>query len=258
MTERRYPAPHSLTAKLLLATVLSLLAAGAVYLTVIWMGTAVVNRYYMSADAVAERKAEIYSELNRFVMAGNVAGNDADALQRFLMEKTFVSVTVYSPKELGLAAEPAPLQVYRDAGEAGGTLYAAVRPAGQTLVLADRDEVNGKLYPMRFADGLYYISITDSSRTREDMLNRGMAGMLAFLVMITLLFWYTNRLTRRIIRLWLWVQQDSVRNTPQIQGVSATRKKNPLRSARASFLPRCMRTTRRTPVIAARWTWRSL
>lgn len=201
MTERRFPAPHSLTAKLLLATVLSLLAAGAVYLTVIWMGTAVVNRYYMSADAVAERKAEIYSELNRFVMAGNVAGNDADALQRFLLEKSFVSVTVYSPKELGLATDPGPLQVYRDAGETGGTLYAAVRPAGQTLVLSDSDEVNGKLYPMRFADGIYYISITDSSRTREDMLNRGMAGMLAFLVMITLLFWYTNRLTKRIIRL---------------------------------------------------------
>jgi signal transduction histidine kinase len=54
---------------------------------------------------------------------------------------------------------------------------------------------------MRFADGIYYISITDNSRTREDMLNRGMAFLVAAVVLLLVLFWYTNHLTVRIIRL---------------------------------------------------------
>ncbi|MBO7373519.1 MAG: hypothetical protein J6U19_04745, partial [Oscillospiraceae bacterium] len=194
MTERHISVPRSLSAKLLLATLLSLLCALAAYLTVFWAANAAVNRYYMSANAVAERKAEIYTDLNRFVTAGNVAGNDAEALQRFLQEKTFVSVTVYTPEELGLPAGPEPLEVFREAGAAGGSLYVAVRrPAGQSLVLSGRDEVNGKLYPMRFSDGIYYIAITDNSRMREDMLNRGMAAAVATVVLVSVLFWYTSR-----------------------------------------------------------------
>ena len=202
MTERRFSLPRSLSAKLLLATLLSLLCALAAYLAVYWAADAAVDRYYMSASAVAERKAAIYTDLNRFVTAGNVAGNDAEAMQRFLLEKTYVSVTVYTPEELGLPAGLEPIQVFREAGPVGGSLYVAVRkPAGQNLVLSGRDEMNGKLYPMRFSDGIYYIAITDNSRAREDMLNRGMAGVMATVVLVAVLFWYTSRLTRRIIRL---------------------------------------------------------
>ena len=202
MTERRFSPTRSLSAKLLLATLLSLLCALAAYFTVVWVATAAVNRYYMSADAVAERKAGIYTELNRFVTAGNVAGNDAEALQRFLDDRAFVSVTVYTPEELGLSDETQPVEVFREAGTAGRRLYVAVRkPAGQSLDLTGRDERNGKLYPMRFSDGIYYIAITDNSRAREDMLNRGMAAAVATVVLVSVLFWYTSRLTRRIIRL---------------------------------------------------------
>ena len=202
MTERRFSLPRSLSAKLLLATLLSLLCALAAFLAVYWAADAAVDRYYMSASAVAERKAAIYTDLNCFVTAGNVAGNDAEAMQRFLLEKTYVSVTVYTPEELGLPAGLEPIQVFREAGPVGGSLYVAVRkPAGQNLVLSGRDEMNGKLYPMRFSDGIYYIAITDNSRAREDMLNRGMAGVMATVVLVAVLFWYTSRLTRRIIRL---------------------------------------------------------
>ena len=186
MTERRLSAPRSLSAKLLLATLLSLLCALAAYLLVFWVANAAVNRYYMSANAVAGRKAEIYTDLNRFVTAGNVAGNDADALQRFLQEHAYVSVTVYSAEELDLPAG-------NDAMRQDSAL--------KSTALSRREETGGKFYPMRFSDGLYYISITDNSRTREDMLNRGMAAAVATVVLVSVLFWYTSRLTRRIIRL---------------------------------------------------------
>ena len=145
MTERRFSLPRSLSAKLLLATLLSLLCALAAYLAVYWAADAAVDRYYMSASAVAERKAAIYTDLNRFVTAGNVAGNDAEAMQRFLLEKTYVSVTVYTPEELGLPAGLEPIQVFREAGPVGGSLYVAVRkPAGQNLVLSGRDELKDR------------------------------------------------------------------------------------------------------------------
>ena len=64
-----------------------------------------------------------------------------------------------------------------------------------------RSGISGKLYPLRFADGIYYISITDNTRMREDAINRGIALVFGVVVLVSVLLWYTNRLTRRIIRL---------------------------------------------------------
>ena len=59
MTERALPVSRSLSAKLFLATLLSLVCALAAYMVVYGIGTQIVNRFYMSAEAVARRKAEI-------------------------------------------------------------------------------------------------------------------------------------------------------------------------------------------------------
>ena len=252
--ERHFLSPRSLSTKLLLAALVSLLFAVTAYAAVYLVGSALVSRYYMSADAVAARKAAIYTELNRFVTEGEVAGNDADALQRFLAGRDYVSVTVYSAEELALpAALPVPLQggsVQGNAGERSSVHDTAVQSAGiqpeeerlaetlsgeapaagdpdtepetqpdageenapvtdsgpsgrgtQSYALVRRGEGSGRLYPLHFADGIYYVAITDSSRTREDMVNRGMALLIAVAVLVSVLFWYTNRLTRRVIRL---------------------------------------------------------
>ena len=94
MTEPRLPVLRSLNAKLLLAVMLSILCAIAAYLAVYGVGTIFVNRYYMSADAIAARKAEIYTEFNRFVQAGQITGADSEALQRFLAERDYAGITV--------------------------------------------------------------------------------------------------------------------------------------------------------------------
>ena len=215
--EHRPSGPGSLSAKLLLA--------------------ALVSRYYMSADAVAARKAAIYTELNRFVTDGGIAGNDADALQRFNSEREYVSVTVYSSEELELpAGRQMPIQstslqsaeIRLDSGrgsappaaeaasdespetemvqsQGGGYLGGGMR----SYALLRRSESSGKLYPMRFSDGMYYVAITDNSRTREDTMDRIMALVAAVVVLVSVLFWYTNRLTWRVIRL----SQERLRST---------------------------------------------
>ncbi len=181
MNELHFHAPRSLSAKLLLAALLSLLGAVAVYLAVYGFGILSVNHFYMDADSVAARKARIYTDFNRYVHRGQISGTDADALSRFLEQERYVSITVFPAEELGLSAAQS-LRL-------------------QTLDPPKRSGIRGKLYPMRFSDGIYYLSISDNSRLREDLVSRIMGLILAVFVLISLIFRYTNRLTRRIIRL---------------------------------------------------------
>ena len=186
MTEARSLMPRSLSTKLLLAALLSLLCAVAAYLAVFGIGTLFVNRYYMSASAVAARKAEIYTELYRYVQGGGIASSDTDALQRFQAERDNISISVYQPEDLDFPE---------------GNPPGAQNVGLQSYEPPVRSGINGRLYPMRFADGIRYISITDNSRAREDLLNRAMALIVAVFVLVSVLFWYTNRLTWKIIRL---------------------------------------------------------
>ena len=176
---------RSLSTKLILSALLSLMCAAAAYLAVFNIGTLLVNRYYMNPNAVAARKAEAYTDFNRYVQEYRVYSDDTDALQRFLSQRDHVAITVYSAEELNLPG----------GGAEARTL------AMQSYEAPRRSGISGRLYPLRFEDGIGYVSVTDNSREREDTLNRIMAAVVAVLVMVSVLFWYTNRLTWRIIRL---------------------------------------------------------
>ena len=176
---------RSLSTKLILSALLSLMCAAAAYLAVFNIGTLLVNRYYMNPNAVAARKAEAYTDFNRYVQEYRVYSDDTDALQRFLAQRDHVVITVYSAEELNLPG----------GGAEARTL------AMQSYEAPRRSGISGRLYPLRFEDGIGYVSVTDNSREREDTLNRIMAAIVAVLVMVSVLFWYTNRLTWRIIRL---------------------------------------------------------
>lgn len=176
---------RSLSTKLILSALLSLMCAAAAYLAVFNIGTLLVNRYYMNPNAVAARKAEAYTDFNRYVQEYRVYSDDTDALQRFLAQRDHVVITVYSAEELNLPG----------GGAEARTL------AMQSYEAPRRSGISGRLYPLRFEDGIGYVSVTDNSREREDTLNRIMAAVVAVLVMVSVLFWYTNRLTWRIIRL---------------------------------------------------------
>ncbi len=177
MTETRL---HSLSAKLLLATLLSLLFAAAAYAAIFGLGTAFVDRFYMNTNAAAARKADQYTRLYRYITQNGINGRDPEGLGTFLERDDSFSVTVYAGEDLGL-------------------------PESESMAMQSfelkRGGINGRLYPMRFADGVYYISMTDNSRLREDMLNRVLGIILAVFALISILLWYTGGLTQRIIHL---------------------------------------------------------
>ena len=156
---------------------LSALAAVAVYGAAYGLSSYALNRVYLSPDAVASRQAEIYAEFSRYVTATGIDGSDAAAIERFPGNNAYTVLQAFPAVELDLQlnGHGSPRAVY------SGT--------------------HGRLYPMRFADGLYYISISDTSHVREDYINRITAVMLGSIAFIAIMFWYVRRLSNRIVLL---------------------------------------------------------
>ena len=59
----------------------------------------------------------------------------------------------------------------------------------------------GKLYPMNFSNGTYYIAIDDNTYNREIMLNNIAAIIAASAVFILVMLGFVHKLTSRIIKL---------------------------------------------------------
>lgn len=175
--------PRSLDGKMLYMILLSLLCAALVYLGVYSLGSLALERIYMSPESRAARQAEIYSEFYQFVTSNQITGDNTDAVAGWTREHPYVTILVYQDETLNLRPAqggPSPL------------------PSSSALQYSS---VYGRLYPMRFADGVYRIAIGDSSNVREDNINRLLAVLLGSVAFISIMFWYIRRLTNRIIRL---------------------------------------------------------
>ena len=158
---------------------LSLACALAVFAAAYGAATLALNRLYLSPDAVASRQAGYYADFAGFVSANEVSGRDSVAVTRFNNQRDYVTVTVFSPEDLGL--------------DPRSTAGRGVRP--------QYSAVYGKLYPMQFADGSFYVRIEDNTSVREDNLNRIIAILLGSIAFVAVMFSYIRRLTSRIIRL---------------------------------------------------------
>ena len=172
--------PRSLDGKILYMLLLSALCAGAVYLLTYSLGSWALQELYMSPEARSARQAEIYSEFYRYVTDNHINGDNADAVTAWTREHPYVSIQVYADEELSGRTANAP---------------------GQTSARRSYAVAYGRLYPMRFADGLYRVAISDTSNVREDNINRLLSVVLGSVAFIAIMLWYVRRLSRRIIRL---------------------------------------------------------
>ena len=187
MTERRgLPVmPRTLDAKMMYMLLLSLLVAGAVFPTAYGLGTLLLDRIYMSPESVAARQAEIYSDFSRYVKANHMSGSDENAVANWPGNDEYTAILIYRDEDLPtMGGSPA----------MGGAAYSNAN----RLQYASE---YGRLYSMRFADGIYHIAIGDSSQVREDTLNRILAVILGAVAFLAVMLWYVRRLTRRVIRL---------------------------------------------------------
>ena len=187
MTERRgLPVmPRTLDAKMMYMLLLPLLVAGAVFLTAYGLGTLLLDKIYMSPESVAARQAEIYSDFSRYVKANHVSGSDENAVANWPGNDEYTAILIYRDEDLPtVGLSPA----------MGGAAYSNAN----RLQYASE---YGRLYSMRFADGIYHIAIGDRSQVREDTLNRILAVILGAVAFLAVMLWYVRRLTRRVIRL---------------------------------------------------------
>ena len=169
---------------MLYMVLLSLLCAGLVYFSAYRLASLALQEIYMSPESRAARQAEIYSDFYQYVTSNQIKGDNADAIAHWTREHPYVTILVYQDETQG--ARPA---------------QGIPQTAGLPNPTLQYSSIYGRLYPMRFADGVYRIAIGDSSNVREDNINRILAVLLASIAFISIMFWYIRRLTNRIIRL---------------------------------------------------------
>lgn len=217
---KRFRLPVSLNAKMvytiMLATSCALLVFGAIY----GAGSYALEKYYMSADSVAARKAEIYADFSLYVQDNGITGNDAAAVARWEGNTDYVTVLVAGPDEdfAPPEADVANEEEKATADSAGGAQeggFASTAEADRGIMPMDAPKPSpnrpapqvyysqqyGRLYPMHFSDGIYRIAISDNSQVHEANINRFTAVVVAGVVFIFIVLNYVSRLTKRIYRL---------------------------------------------------------
>ena len=162
------------------------LAALLVYFGVYGLSSLALERVYMNPRSVSARQAEIYADLSAYVTDNAIAGTDADAIARWSGSNAYITVLIYKDSALSLRLWDGKIQ------------YASNMQSYERLQYASQ---YGRLYPMRFADGIYHIAIGDSTAVREDNVNRIIAVLLGSLTFVTVMLLYIRRVTRRIVQL---------------------------------------------------------
>lgn len=190
MTKVLSKLPRSLNAKMLYVSLLGVLLGAVLYFSMIALGQALIDTVYMREENVAQRKAEIYSRLSSYVSRNEISGKDTASLAQWTAENDYVTILLY------------------DSGSRHRSFSGGKAMGADSRIPYDSAKY-GRLYPLRFSDGVYLIAIVDNSQVRESLLVNAAAVAIAAGGFILLLLLYTNRLTRRIIALSRAAQEVS-------------------------------------------------
>ncbi len=174
--------PGNLKTKTVLICLLGLALSLTLYILILSAGNALVRSRYMSTEAVNQRKAEIYSQFTNYVSANSISGKNSVAVARWTKEHEHVTIYIF---ETGRARQS----------------YSEGKSSPNDMPRDYDSAVYGRLYPVRFSDGIYHIAIADDSEHYQSMLVRIAALSCACLAFLLLQLLYTGRLTARIIQL---------------------------------------------------------
>ena len=171
----------SLRLQVLWVTLAGLALGALVFLAVSRLGGILIRDRYMSEESVNRRKARLYADFSRYVSAQGISGRDTAAVARWTAEHEYVTIFLFNTGR--------EQQLY-----AGGRLDPDTHSGYDP-------QVHGRLYPIRFSDGLYQVAIGDNSQVRQRLLVSIAAFTAAGVSFLALFMWYTGRLTKRIISL---------------------------------------------------------
>lgn len=184
MTERQGMF-RSLNAKMLYIILAAALVAAVAYFIINTAGNLAVDKIYMSKENSSARKAEIYANLSSYITTNKVRGDDSAAIARWTQDNEYITILVYKGSDLSMSVEGGKAQL----------------PGSNFVERVPHTALYSKLYPMRFADGVYQIAIGDYTQDREYLLNRFIAIIAASIAFTLVMLLYVRRLSLRIILL---------------------------------------------------------
>ena len=140
-------ATRSLRARSFYENLIGLALGVVVFFILTRLGAAYIDNSYLSPENVSRRKAQIYTQFSNYITAEGVSGRDAAAVARWTASHSDVTIFLF-----GSGREQ---QLY-----AGGRINEDGRASYDPTL-------HGKLYPVRFADGLRWRSYWVSAATGE-------------------------------------------------------------------------------------------
>ena len=164
---------------------LAALAVGvACYFGIDALGTAAIDRWYLSDDAIAARNLEHERSLQEYVSARGVSSRDTLAIEQWSRGEKKANVIVY--------------QAEGDPYEAGSWGTSELLDDTSQSDIAD---LGYSFFTLQFADGEYRVAVCDYSEAWLYSYVRFGALVLGFVIYSFIAFGFTRRLTRRVTRL---------------------------------------------------------
>lgn len=168
-----------LEAKMLYTVIAGTFIALLLYLSFTYVGEKLVDEIYLSPEKQIQRRAEIFSQLESYVHNNGISGKDTQSIARWTAEKDYVTILIYGP------------------GSKHRSFCGGRAMSSEAAELLRWQDFSG-LYPLRFSDGTYLVSILDNSAAGEDMVVKITALLLSVLIFTLSVLWYMGRMTSRI------------------------------------------------------------
>lgn len=176
--------PRTLDAQMIYTLILALALALAMFFAVYGSGCYAVRHIYMSEENVAARKTAIYNQFSSYVADNKLSSLNGAELALWSEDKPEITILLYRNQKLYS-------RIRAGMTEAAFNMLPSERTSLATLY--------GKLYPVRFADGVMQIAIGDYSENLKYTGCRIVAVSAAALTFLVMMLWYVRQLTQRIV-----------------------------------------------------------
>ena len=173
----------SLNTKLLMVQLGSLCLALLIFLVGIMAGVWLLEKHYLSDEAMAARERAYVEELRQYVRENSVSSTDSELLERWAAEKKHVYLAVYEGESPIL--------------ETDGTETTLLDRAAEEPPVPGGDG----LYAVAFADGTFRVSLTEFTEVPYYDLVVILSLAAACLALVGVNLAYNRSVTRAVVRL---------------------------------------------------------
>lgn len=173
---------------------LALAAAVLTFVSMVVIGSAVVDQVYLSSESVDRRMNQEISSFRSYVEENRLASTDVNAVGQWNRDHPNTNLTIY-----GMSTT---ISSFPDGAELVGN------EAG-IVVRSELNAQTGKEYPVNFKDGVFTVAVYDTSRGMVSAAVNLSALALAALVFLAMVLLYDQHITRTVQTLSRQVRQVS-------------------------------------------------